>query len=140
MAPIMLVGKGVSGRHGARQRDFHRLGGVAFEETQGLKHGRAPTPHWSGHPSRVYQLIAVAAAPGRDLYQTAEVDPFYPFAKAPDVMPPALLTVGDDIQTGLLLVSKGEKHGIILPFFQDISLQLRGHIHLIGWSEPGRSG
>src|SRR5262245_40331486 len=109
----MFVRKGVSGRHGTRQRDFHWLGSVTLEETQRFEHGRAPAPHWSGYASRVYQLIAVAAAPGRDLHQTAEVDPFHPFAKAPDVMPPALLTIGNDIQTGLLLVSKGEKHGIV---------------------------
>src|SRR5215813_8554344 len=95
--PVMFVGKGVGGRHGTRQRDFHRLGGVAFEETQGVKHNRASAPYWSSDAGRVDQLIAVAAAPGGNLHQTAEVDPFYSFAKAPDVVPPALLTISDDI-------------------------------------------
>src|SRR5262245_8093465 len=104
-ATIMLVCQGIGGRHRPRQGHFHRLGGVTFEKTQSFKQDWPRTSQWPGYTGGVYQLIAVAAAAGGDLDQTAEINPFYPFAKAPNVMPPALFTIGDDIDSGLLLVT-----------------------------------
>ena len=137
-AAVILISERIGRRHRTRQSDFHRLVGITPKELQCTEHSRTRAPQWTGHP-RGIDHHAVAIAAGLNLDQAAVIDPFEPFAKSPDVMPPPLLAIGQDAQSRFMLVINSQPHGVVLPLAQYIVLQAPLRVDLAGLGEPRRA-
>ena len=137
--PVVLIRNRIGDGHRSGQSDFDRLCRVLFHKPEGLNQHRPRPTQLLNHPGGP-DLDTVAVPPRFDLNQTAEVQPGQPFNEPPDIMPPALFTVGHDIEAGRFLVGKREQHRIVLALTQHIALQLPRDIHGLWGNEPGRAG
>ncbi len=100
----VFVGQRVGRGHRTRQGHLHRSGCVAHYETHGWRDGERSSPQRTDHP-RGIDRIAVAPAARGEAGKLIEVDAIEALHEAPNVMPAALLAIGEDVEAGFFLVN-----------------------------------
>ncbi len=115
---------------GAGHGDLHRPICVGLEELQGIDLDRTLAPDLAGDAGRGN---GVARAVQR-LARILQIDPLQGVGETVGVALAAHLPVGDDVDTGALLIADGDDHGIVLGFFQEF----RSHAPQTGGRRAGR--
>ena len=136
-AAVVGVGDSVDDGHRAGQRELQLLCGVRPRDLR-FKGMHAPLQPDRAHHLGHHRVIAIV--PDAHLDLVLEVDALDRFEKAVHEVLATLLTVGDDVQTGVLLLLDPEQRGVALGLAQRIALLAPLRPQFLGLCEPAGFG
>src|SRR5207247_2145441 len=134
---VVLVGKRVHDRHGARQRELELPRRVGAREGDLRRVRPPPAPERPGHGGHL-GLVAVRADADRDA--AGEVDALDVLEKAVDEVLPALFAVGHDVDARRLLLAERDQHRIATALLERRAREPPRRPQRPRLGEPGRLG
>ena len=138
LVAVVFVQGAVNNRHGSGHRHLHGPVRARLGEVQVLHHGRNPPADGTVHPRHLVHLLAPPVqALGHAVHR---IHAFHGVQDVVDEVGTALLSVGDEVETGQFLAADGEGGGVVQAFLEEVSLQIKGDRAADGAGQPTGPG